>query len=668
MPFSTRGLLNINALWASLLVDEMCRQGVGLFVVAPGSRSTPLAVAVARAVAEGKTTWLVHPDERACAFVALGWARATGRPAAVVTTSGTAVANLLPATVEADAAGVPLLLLTADRPPELRETGANQTVKQPNTFAEFTRWRFDVPAPSASVDPAFVLTTAAHAVARTLAPAGPVHLNLAFREPLGLEPDGTDAEALLAPLGRWTETDRPYTGSVAGTQLCSDEIEKLAERLGGVERGLIVLGTTDYAAESVGASDLAERLGWPLLPDIGSQGRTDGIAELPGPVVAHYDLTLASSAFAETHRPDAVVLIGGRPLSKRLLALIESSRPDPYIVVRAGPERFDPGHVVTDRIVADPLDFMLTLVDSLPPVSVQSTWVRDWQSAAAAAEAAAVAGIGKDLNEPFVARTVARLSPALVLAASMPIRDVDLFASANGDWKPVFANRGASGIDGTVATAHGVARAFRGLGRIESRLVGERKVPTNVIPSLSRDLDAYPKSVPSDPARRDPSTALASARSVRDDSRVDDAPRQRLKPVVLLIGDLALLHDQTSLMLLRDGPQAGPPVVVVVVNNDGGGIFHFLPVARGASPLPKDVFEAAMAAPHGLRFAHAAAQFGLVYHAPGTADAFEAALAEALASGASALIEVSTDRAENEALHARITRAAADAVDAALGL
>ena len=132
---------------------------------------------------------------------------------------------------------------------------------------------------------------------------------------------------------------------------------------------------------------------------------------------------------------------------------------------------------------------------------------------------------------------------------------------------------------------------------------------------------------------------------------------------MLLIGDLALLHDQTSLMLLRDGP----PVVVVVVNNDGGGIFHFLPVSRGAHPVAPDVFEAAFGAPHGLTFAHAAAQFGLAYHAPETADAFETALDGALASGASAVIEVTTDRAENEALHARITRAVSAAVDAALG-
>ena len=596
MAFDARGLPNVNALWAGLLVEELVRQGVGLFVVAPGSRSTPLAVAVARAVSEGKTTWLVHPDERAAAFVALGWGRATGRPAAVITTSGTAVANLLPAAVEADAAGVPLLLLTADRPPELRETGANQTIRQPGLFQSVARWAFDAPVPDAALDPAVVLTTAAHAVARTLHPAGPVHLNLPFREPLGMEPDGTASEALTAHLGRWIAAERPYTRTTARHQPDADDIADLAGRLAGITRGLVILGTTDGPADSVAARDLAKCLGWPLLPDVASQGRIDN-AVGDACVVAHYDLALASAAFAGAHCPEAVVLVGGRPLSKRLLALVESSRPDPYVVLRDGPERFDPGHVVTDRVAADPMWWAWALSKALPPAPEPSGWMQAWQSAAAAAGSEAAEMTGRDLSEPFVARTVARLAPNLVLAASMPIRDVDTFAAADGGASFVTANRGASGIDGTVATAHGVARGL------------------------------------------------------------DNA-------VVLLIGDLALVHDQTSLMLLRDGP----PVVVVVVNNDGGGIFHFLPVARGASPLPHDVFEAAMAAPHGLTFEHAAAQTGLAYHAPTTADAFEAVLAAALASGASAVIEVRTDRAENAALHARITAAAAAAVDAALGL
>jgi 2-succinyl-5-enolpyruvyl-6-hydroxy-3-cyclohexene-1-carboxylate synthase len=495
---------------------------------------------------------------------------------------------------------VPLLLLTADRPPELRETGANQTIRQPGLFGSFTRWAFDVPVPDAALDPAVILTTAAHAAARMLHPAGPVHLNLPFREPLGAEPDGTDAAALTAHLGRWNDADEsmwpPYTNITAYASPGRWEHTGLVSRLAGVERGIVVLGS---ARNAVGAAaDLAARLGWPLLPDVASHARFGALPES----AAHYDLALAAPAFAEAHQPDAVIIIGDRPVSKRLLALIDAARPDPYVVVRPGPERFDPNHVVTERVVADPAAFCRALTEALPPVPERSAWTQGWHRASEAAERAAVGEIGRDLSEPFVARTVAQRVPAegcLVVAASMPVRDVDAFASAGrGDYVQCFANRGASGIDGTVATAYGVAMGTK----------------------------------------------------------------STYWPVVLLIGDLALLHDQTSLMLLR----SGPPVVVVVVNNDGGGIFHFLPVSRGAHPVDTVAFEAAFGTPHGLTFGHAAAQFGLAYHAPETADAFEVVLAEAVASGQSAVVEVRTDRVTNEALHARITRAAAAAVDATL--
>lgn len=602
---------NVNTLWAGLLVEELVRQGVGLFVVCPGSRSTPLAVAVARMAATGRAEWLVHPDERAAAFVALGWGRATGRPAAVITTSGSAVAHLFPAVVEADAAGVPLLLLTADRPPELRETGANQTIRQPGLFGSFVRWSFDVPSPTADVDPAFVLTTAAHTAHRSLAPAGPVHLNLAFREPLGLEPDGTDAAVLLAPLTRWTETERTYTrsGAPLGPEIQLPNVDELAGRLKRVSRGLIVLGPTDDP-EVVGVvALLGVGLGWPVLCDAGSQGRLlpPDLGVGDAPFVPHYDLALASPSFQKRYRPEAALIIGGRPLSKRLLRFLDDARPDPFVIAQLRENRLDPGHRVTDRVVADLLPLSHSLLRAKSERFADDAWRREWRTAGAAAERSAIARMGRALSEPLIARTVAGRAPtngALVLAASMPVRDVDTFAastepSAHPEKRParVVANRGASGIDGTVATAHGVARGLNA-------------------------------------------------------------------PTVALVGDLAMLHDQTSLMLLR----SGPPVVVVVVNNDGGGIFHHLPIARGPHAVDADTFEAVFGTPHGLTFEHAAAQVGLAYHAPTTADAFEAALDKALASGASAVIEVRTDRAESAALRVRITQAVSEAVDAALGL
>src|SRR5918992_1312294 len=195
-----------NRLWAYLIVEELVRSGVDFFCVAPGSRSTPLVAALAT---NENAESLIHFDERGTAFAALGYARATGRPAAWITTSGTAVANGLPAVVEAATDGVPMILLTADRPPELRQTGANQTIDQPDIFGDYVRWRFDLPAPQEAVDRAMVLTTVDQAVYRTLrAPSGPVHLNLMFREPF--IPDEDPGEELSVP-PRWQRSGEPYT-------------------------------------------------------------------------------------------------------------------------------------------------------------------------------------------------------------------------------------------------------------------------------------------------------------------------------------------------------------------------------------------------------------------------------------------------------------------------
>ncbi|WP_420454926.1 2-succinyl-5-enolpyruvyl-6-hydroxy-3-cyclohexene-1-carboxylic-acid synthase [Rubrivirga sp.] len=579
---------NVNHLWAALLVEELVRQGTTLFVVCPGSRSTPLAVAVAQ---NPHAEALVHWDERAAGFVALGWAKATGRPAAVVTTSGTAVANLLPAAVEARQSGVPLLLLTADRPPELREAGANQAIRQPGLFSTVARWAFDLGTPSSEIDPAFVLTTVAEAVTRTH-DGGPVHLNLPFREPLAPTPDGTDVDALLAPLARWLDGDDPYTRRARPPS--HPEVRDLAHLLDGGERGLVVLGPlpADDAETAPAAAEIAERLGWPLVADLLS-GVGHGAPRA-------FDLALASDRLREIV-PEAVLHVGGRPTSKRLARWTADARPGLYVRVHPDRARLDPAHRVTHRLTGEPGPVARALAAALAdqgsrrPIAPPDGWRARWQTAVDAAHDAADAVLAASgLSEPVVARALAESLPkgaGLVAAASMPVRDLDTFA-AGGSAVVVTANRGASGIDGTVATAAGFARG-RGL------------------------------------------------------------------PTALLIGDLALLHDQTSLALLRDGP----PVVVVVVNNDGGGIFHQLPVAES---LDETTFERVFGTPHGLGFEAAARQVGLRYAAPTTPDAFEAALTDAVASGTSSVIEVRTDRREQADLRRRIVAAVAEAVDAAL--
>ena len=579
-PFPT-----LNALWAALWVEELIRQGVGLFVVCPGSRSTPLALALAD---NPRAETVVHWDERAAAFLALGWGRATGRLAAVVTTSGTAVANLLPAVAEADAAGVPLILLTADRPVELRETGANQTLRQPPLLAGVTRWTFDVPAPSDEVDPAFVLTTAGQAVARAASHAGPVHLNLAFREPLAPPAQAEATLALPNHLARWAASADVYTAQVTGAEAdWATWGDAWPEWIltDGV-RGLIVLGECRPSATGA-VLELASDLGWPVWADLLGGARLGPPRGAPPSLdftdgrVRYGDAVLADPQRLDALRPDVVIQFGARPVSKRLAGAVRAWAPEVYAVVSPSAARLDPSHRVTHRIRANPDAAAREMrATRRAPASWRSAWL-DAEAAVARPMDRALAASG--LSEPFVARAVTRLAPegtALVAAASMPVRDLDTFGTAGGAWSNVFANRGASGIDGTVATAAGVAR---GAGEL----------------------------------------------------------------TVLLTGDLALLHDLTSLALLRDGP----PVVVVTVNNDGGGIFHKLPVAEAAAP---SAFERFFGTPHGLGFERAADWAGLTYARPETQGAFESAFTEAVGRGTSSVIEVRTDRAEQAALRQRI--------------
>jgi len=567
-----------------LAVEELLRCGVGLFCVAPGSRSTPLVAALA---ANEKARSLIHFDERGTAFAALGYARATGRPAAWITTSGTAVANGLPAVVEAATDGVAMILLTADRPPELRQTGANQTIDQPDIFGDYVRWRFDLPAPDPGIDPAMVLTTVDQAAYRASStPQGPVHLNLMFREPFLSDPE--DEHVLSGP-SSWARSDEPYT-RYAATKPTVDwmGIQGLWETLRPVRRGLVVAGRLASRKQGEAVMRLADALGWPLLPDVSSQVRLGA-----GGLVAHYDALLAGESFAKVHAPEAVVHVGGRALSKRLEQFLARSRPDPYVVVRENPFRLDPTHSVTHSVEANVVDFCAALARAATedPSEDATVWTVDWRDASDVVGSHLDGISSREPNEPLVARAVSRNIPSghgLVVASSMPVRDLDTFAAADGVPVPVAANRGASGIDGTVATAAGFAR---GLGR----------------------------------------------------------------PVTLLIGDLALLHDLNSLAMLRD-----VHVIVVVLNNDGGGIFSFLPIAS-----QEEFFEPYFGTPQGVGFEPAAKMFGLGYEHPATMEEFVEAYGSACARGSSTLIEVKTDRAENMSLHRRVLEEVAARVEKA---
>ncbi len=582
--------LDITTLWGNLVIEELIRCGVKTFVVSPGSRSTPLVLALG---GNANAKIVTHLDERGAAFFALGHSRATHRPTALICTSGTAVANYLPAVIEASMDDVPLVVLSADRPPELHETGANQTIEQANLFGEYCRWRFTIPCPDEMIPPEFVLTTIDQAVYRAMrTPAGPVHLNFQFREPFIPRLDAPVASGYLLSVQSWANTDRPFTRYTAPEfDIARDEIVRIADTISRAERGLLVLGRLKQTdAELAAIADLVQKLGWPVVTDIGSGFRLGGrwSDDLTSPHLPFFDLTLLNPKSGCD--PKCVLHLGGPLVSRRVTEFLQALSKGEYILVNNHPLRQDPGHRVTRRLECDIVSFARALTLKLTSPARNSNHTSLINANRAVAETLATNLLMPNaLCEPLVPGIIASELPsghALFLASSMPIRDFDMFAPTGGTPAKVGCNRGASGIDGTVASAAGFAR---GLGR----------------------------------------------------------------PVTLVIGDLALLHDLNSLLLL--GNQAAPAVTIVVINNGGGAIFSLLPVASLSKDVTSAIFndkpesyeqeivEKLFLTTHAYRFESAAKMFGLQYYHPATADEFRRTYREAVRGNRSTLIELTFD-------------------------
>jgi 2-succinyl-5-enolpyruvyl-6-hydroxy-3-cyclohexene-1-carboxylate synthase len=442
---------------AVVVVDELVRGGVTDAVLAPGSRSTALAMTLH---ADPRIRLHVEIDERSAGFLAIGLARASGRPAAVVTTSGTAVANLHPAVLEADAARVPLLLFTADRPPELRHTGANQTIDQLKLFGDAVRWFVEVGVPEDRPGAvAYWRATVARGLfAAAGSPAGPVHLNLAFREPtVPAVDDGRSAvpHPFSQPIAGRPDGD-PWVRIVRGRpQVPDDAIAAMADRIARTPRGLLVVGDTRAAAGPIHA--LAAAAGWPIVAEPTAPARH-------GPhLVVHANGVLSAPAFLAAHRPDLIVTIGRPTVSAAVGRLLAGDAPQ--VVVDPDGAWLDPARTMAELVVADPDAWCQAVADRLD-VPASSDWLDAWRTAdgAAAAAIAETLGAQDGATEPGVARAVHAAVPAggaLVVASSMPIRDLDAFAAPRSDIV-VHANRGVSGIDGFVSTALGVALAHPG--------------------------------------------------------------------------------------------------------------------------------------------------------------------------------------------------------------
>ena len=470
---------NVNMLWAFLAVDACVRNGITQFVVSPGSRSTPLTTAVARH--SGAHVHRAY-DERGAAFWALGWARATGKPAVLISTSGTAVANYLPAVIEASQEGIPLLMFTADRPPELRETGANQTIRQPGLFGSYVRWEFDMPAPDATVSPRFVLTTVEQAIFRSQHPhPGPVHLNWMFREPLAPVQPQELPPNLTQFWEAWQQGKAPFTEyRAARLTPDKDDIRQIKARLLSARNGLIVVGGLQNAAEQQAVSKLIRKLPWPFFPDVRS-----GLQGLPLKTNFRYlDLALNSASFREHYRPDVILHVGMPVTSKRYLQWVNAMPEVQYIHISPLPTRLDPNHQVRLRIWAEIPYVVDALTYTMLPVQIPEILNRlETLQDTIAGTVDSILAEEKSLNEIQAVRDVSRWvreGDAVFLGNSLPIRLWDWFAHPGGEPLGVFANRGASGIDGLIATACGVA-------------AGKQKPVTAIIGDISalHDLNSF---------------------------------------------------------------------------------------------------------------------------------------------------------------------------------
>ena len=545
---------DVQATFCATLVDEWIGLGVRHAVVAPGSRSTPMAIALTDR--HEVRVHVVH-DERSAAFVALGLAL-DGDPALLLCTSGTATANFYPAVIEAGLSEVPMIVLTADRPVELRGVGAPQTIDQIDLYGNHVVWSRD---PGVPVESERSLWRELAGDAWGHAAHGPVQLNLAFREPL------------LGDVGDLPEPGRPARRQ-QGTRR-SDQVPMTAR----VVRGVILAGgrSGEATADVVALRDLT---GWPVIADpISRMRHVDG-------AVTTADSLLRDEKFAADHLPDVVVRIG-RPAASKVLAqwARRATLAGATLIQIGGPGVIDPDHDVS---AVCSMSALLARVSELPASDsdASTVWAQGWRDANGVADAAIAATLAgfEELTEPGVARVVANHLPdgaELTVSSSMPVRDLEWFGGAKAR---AHANRGANGIDGVVSTALG--RALTG------------------------------------------------------------------RTSVVLIGDLAFVHDSNALVALgrRDAD-----LRIVVVDNDGGGIFSFLPQATA---LSNDRFEQLFGTPLDLDVVALATAYGLDARTVNTT----AELVEQLAVPGPWVCCVPTDREHNVAVHGQLH----DAVRSAL--
>lgn len=427
--------------YVSAFTHSLLHAGVKKAVISPGSRSTPLAYAFMKQ--EGIETYR-QIDERSAGFYALGLAKASSSPVVLICTSGTAAANYFPAIVEAYYARVPLLVVTADRPHELRDVGAPQAINQINLFGSHVKWSADLPLPEQGNRLEFLKHHLGRAAAMAeTAPKGPVHLNVPFREPLGID------------FEQPYESERELYRFESGQQL-TDEAASFLKKVLGQSRGLLIAGE-NTGMISTEQWEFIRRLGWPVLADPLSNLRSNVPDDLMGVIVDSYDALLKNEKFADSVAPDVVVRIGPQPVSKPLSLFLGKAEPASYVVLDESPMLRDPQSAVTHHIQQHASALWKLSLEA----KSSNPYLEQWIKAGELVQETMSIHCQQELDEGVLAKAFFDELDGcdLTVSSSMPIRDADTYFQVTQRDVRIYANRGANGIDGVVSTAFGIQAA-----------------------------------------------------------------------------------------------------------------------------------------------------------------------------------------------------------------
>lgn len=590
--------------YVGAFVDELQRVNVQHVVICPGSRSTPLALAFA---GQFKIRTWMHVDERSAAFFALGLAKRLQQPVALVCTSGTAAANFFPAIVEAHLTHVPLLVLTADRPHELRDNGAPQSIDQNRLYGTYTKWFVEMALPEATnAALRYVRTIADRAVAQAQAmPVGPVHLNFPFREPLtpGLLVDQPlppeNQRDSSAWYGRPDNTPYTWVWNTAMFQADYDAYIEAAKIIHNAKRGVIIVGPIQDTEDLPSSlHQLADYLGYPILADPLSQLRCGEHDQTS--ILSSYDAFLRNEDFLARVEPEVILRFGAMPTSKPVLLYMKRYAECPQIIIDDQQSWQEPTQLASAYIHAAPTLACQALINALQDVErnedvayeMDVQWLTLWQHADQVTQQALEATMHdfSELFEGWVFSELASLLPEesiLYVGNSMPVRDLDTFFWKSQRSIHIMGNRGANGIDGVISSALGASAA-----------TGE--------------------------------------------------------PTVLVIGDLSFYHDLNGLLAAK---LYQLNLVIVLVNNDGGGIFSFLPQA--AHPTH---FEQVFGTPTGLDFQPVVQIYGGTFTHVENWQEFRIAIEYGLKNGGLHVVEVKTERGSNVIMHRQLWQAVGKAL------